>query len=137
MNTADLRRTILDASDMTKQKVSVKEWGVDVWVRTLSGAERDRCESDWIKRRKLMGRPESDQTDFRAFVACWCVCDEDGKRIFDTHSDVNALTKKSCAALQTIWNVAGEMNRFTASDVEELAGNSEAGESAGSTSDLL
>lgn len=133
--TVDLRRTILDAPDLEKRKVRVKEWGVEVWVKTLMGAERDKLESEWLKRRKLMGRAENDQTDFRAFVACWCVCDEAGVRLFDTHSDVNALTKKSCAALQSIWNAAAELNRFTDADVEELAGNCEAGESAGSTSD--
>ena len=137
MDIAELRRKVLDASDLPRKKVHVAEWDVDVWVRTLTGAERDKLEVEWIKRRKLMARNDSDNTDFRAFVACWTLCDESGVKIFDTHSDVNALTKKSGAALQSIWNVAAELNRFTESDVEELAGNSEAGESAGSTSDSL
>lgn len=135
MDVAELRRKILDASDMQRRKLHVAEWGVDVYVRTLSGAERDKLEVEWIKRKKLSGRSDNDNTDFRAFAACWTLCDESGKPIFDTQSDVNQLTKKSGAALQSIWNVTADVNRFTERDVEELVGNSETGPSAGSTSD--
>ena len=135
MDIAELRRKVLDAKDLSSKKVHVAEWDVDLWVRTLTGAERDKIETEWLKRRKLNGRADNDTTDFRAFVACWTVVDGSGKQVFDTHSDVNALTKKSGAALQTIWNVAADLNRFTDKDVEELAGNLETAPSGGSTSD--
>lgn len=135
MSTADLRRTILDAHDMTRQKVHVKEWGVDVWVRTLTGAERDRMESQWIKRRSMSGRADGDNAEFRAFIACWCCVDADGKQIFDTHSDIVALGKKCAAGIIKIFAAADALNGFSGVQVEELAGNCEAGESAGSTSD--
>lgn len=135
MADGELRAKILAADDLPKKSVHVSEWGVDVFVTTLTGQQRDKLESEWLKRRRHMGRDDKDLTDFRAFVACWCMVDEAGKRIFDPANDVNGLTRKSGAALTKVWNVAAELNRFTDSDVEELVGNSEAGGSAGSISD--
>ena len=133
--TVDLRRTILDATDLTRQKVHVKEWGVDVWVRSITGTERDRMEAQWTRRRTASGRDDGDNTEFRAFAVCWCCVDEDGKPVFDTNSDVIAIGKKAMLPLVKLFTVADALNGFTSVQVEELAGNCEAGESAGSTSD--
>jgi hypothetical protein len=42
----DIRSQILAADDLPREAVAVPEWGgVTVWVRTLTGTERDRFET--------------------------------------------------------------------------------------------
>ena len=40
----DLRGLILGTQDITKEKVHITEWDVDVFVKGLTGAERDSYE---------------------------------------------------------------------------------------------
>lgn len=133
MDIAELRRKVLDANDIATKKVHVAEWDVDLWLRTLTGKERDIMEAQWRRRKKMEGG--DDDAEFRRFVVCWCTVDESGKQVFDTHGDVAALGKKSAMAIVKVFGVANELNAFTDSKIEELAGNCETGPRAGSTSD--
>lgn len=108
---------ILTASDLDKREVAVPEWGGSVFVRSLSGKERDTLESFWLARRDT-----GNLANTRAQLVALTVCDEFGNRLF-TEEDVAALGEKSAKALQTIFDVSMELNAFTTKDVEELAGN--------------
>src|SRR5690349_5982568 len=107
------RELILQADDLQREEVPVPEWGLSVFVRTMTGRERDRFEA-------LHQSMSLD--DFRARVALFTVCDSEGRPLF-TEADIPALSAKSARALDRIAARAMQLNRITEADVEELAKN--------------
>lgn len=123
-----LRDEILAADDRPRRKLSIPEWGRDVWIRVMSAAQREQWERDTddvegIRKRHLL----------RAALAVRTVCDEDGSPVFTT-ADMEALAEKSGPALCRIWDAAIAANKVSKADVEELAKNSDASPSDGSAS---
>ena len=111
--------------------VEVPEWGGAVYVRALTGAERDQFEASIVEQR---GRDvRMNMRNIRAKLVALTVVDEDGQRIF-TDDDVAALGGKSAAALDRLFAVAQRLSGLSMEDVEELAKNSESGQSADSIS---
>jgi len=104
------RDSILTATDLKKEEVAVPEWGGSVFVRTMSGSERDAFESVQLK---------DPHKDFRARMAVQTVCDENGELLFSP-ADVDAVGKKSAAALDRVFALACRINGFTKQDVDEL-----------------
>lgn len=122
------RDQILGADDLPRRSVSVPEWGGEVIVRTLSGRERDEWEVAVSKRSG--GTPQN----IRAAWAAATICDDAGQPLF-TVEDVEALGRKSGAALARVFDVAAQLNHLTDSDVEDLEKNSGAGPAGVSGSD--
>lgn len=112
------RDDILAADDIPSEIIDVPEWGGQVKVRALSGAERDRIEGSLISKGK--GKP--DLANFRAKLAAACMVDDDGKRLFG-EADVVALGEKSASALDRVAEAAQRVSAMTDEDVEELEGN--------------
>lgn len=108
------RDLILNANDLPREEVQVPEWGGSVFVRTMTGSERDRFEHAW---RENPGR------DVRGRIAALTICDEAGKPMF-TEADATRLGVKSSAALDRILAVSMRLSGLTNQDVEELQGNS-------------
>jgi hypothetical protein len=126
-----LRDLILTADDLPREAVHCPEWKATVYVRTMTGEERDAFEQSQMEKR---GKDEKQNlVGIRARLAVICACDKDGNAIFG-ESDIPALSKKSAKALNRIFNKASALNGFTGEDVEELAKNSESGQSAASIS---
>ena len=126
------RDAILAALDLPKELVSVPEWGGDVYVRSLTGKERDQFESGMIEQR---GKSQTvNLSNIRAKLASMTICDEDGKRIF-TDADMQALSGKSAVALQRVFEVAQRLSGLGATDVEELTKGLEERPLEGSPSD--
>lgn len=102
-----------------------------VRVRSLSGAERDRFEASIIgentknKRRNL--------ANLRARLVSLTVVDAEGKPLFRPN-DVEALGKKSAAALDRVFGVAMRLAGMRDEDVDELTENFIEDQSDGSTS---
>lgn len=112
------KKTILEVDDVVKELVHVPEWGGEVYVRGMTGAERDSFESSIIQMR---GRDANvNFRNIRAKLASLTICDENGKRLF-TDDDVNALAKKSAVALQRVFTVAQRLSGIGEADVKELA----------------
>jgi len=111
---------ILSAHDTKLEKVDVPEWGGSVYVRVMSGAERDafeeECHEPTRKGMKLRA------ANIRARLAVRVVCDEGGKRVF-ADSDAVALGKKSSKALDRIWEAANKLSAIRETDVEDAAKN--------------
>lgn len=134
------REQILEAQDMEKELVDVPEWGGPVYVRALTGAERDAFEDSMVemrvvrKGRKRETVPQMRYQNLRARLCALTICDEEGNRLFKDE-DVHALGKKSAAALDRVFEVAQRLSGLREEDVEELAGNFENDQSDGSTSD--
>lgn len=112
------RDQILASADLEKQLVSVPEWGGDVFVRSLTGAERDKFESGMIEQR---GKSQSvNLSNVRAKLAAMTICDEAGDRIF-SDMDVKMLAGKSALALNRVFEVARKLSGLAEEDVKELA----------------
>ena len=121
---------ILGANDLPRKQVEVPEWGGAVYVRTMTGAERDAFESLSLESRS---GGSTSLVNLRARLAVWTVVDESGNRLF-SDSDIEALGKKSAKALSRIFNVIVEVNHFGEKDIEDLAGKDLPGPSADSGS---
>lgn len=106
---------ILAADDLKKERLSVPEWGGDVYIRVMSGLERDAYEEWAIK-------SQSSLKGIRGRIAALCLVDENGNRLF-TDADVDDLSKKSAAALERIVGAVMKLNAVSQKDIEEIAGN--------------
>jgi len=113
------REQILQANDIEKELVKVPEWGkaAEVYVKGMTGAERDKFEGSMIQTRAKS--QEINMSNIRAKLASLTICDEKGKRLF-SENDVQALSQKSAAALQRVFEVAQKLSGITDADVEEL-----------------
>lgn len=116
------REQILQADDIKTETVSVPEWGGEVLVKALTGAQRDQFEID-----SLAGKGKSQHVNLqniRARLVARSIVDETGARIFQD-GDVKALGAKSAAALQRVFDVAQKLSGLTDDDIEELTENLE------------
>ena len=111
------RESILSASDTPKlEAIDVAEWGGKVYIKVMSGSERDRWEID------ATHSIRSKNLNIRAILCVLTVCDKDGKRIFKD-DDAQALGEKSSIILDKVFQVARRVNKLTDDDLQELEGN--------------
>jgi len=122
---------ILSASDQKTLLIEVPEWDGDVFVRTLSGAERDALDVTW---RGIANGERAATLNFRARFAVLVLSNEAGDRLF-TDADADALGKKSGVVLDRVLTEGFEFNGMGKDDIKELEGNSEAVPSGGSGSE--
>ena len=122
------REAILKANDIEKREVYIPEWGGSVYVRGMTGRERDQFEASIIRQR---GRnTEINMKNARAKLVVMCTVDQEGNRLF-TDADVAPLADKSAKALDRIFAVAQELSGITREDMEELTENFDATTSGG------
>src|SRR4051812_3187961 len=108
------RDAILGADDLKRETVPVPEWGGTVCVRTMTGAERDDYEAETYRMRGASA--DNNLANLRARLCVRTICDESGQRLF-TDQDIDALGKKSAAALDRCVEVALRLSKITAEDV--------------------
>ncbi len=119
------RDDILRKTDLPRERVEVPEWGGHVYVRTLTGDERDQWEALLLgKARKKGGEREVIMQGARSRLAAMAICDEDGKSQF-TLADAPLLGKLHAAALARVFEVGSRLSGLTEEDIEELVGESE------------
>ena len=112
---------ILGAVDIVIEKVAVPEWGGDVFVKSLTGAEKDAFEESIVD---MSGTDvKVNMKNARAKLAAKTICDKDGVRIFDD-ADIPALGEKNGAVLERIFNVAQRLSGLSKDDVKKLIKNS-------------
>lgn len=112
------RDAILSAADLVYEDVEVPEWGGVVRVKALSGRERDKYEASVTERK---GKKTSfNLANLRARLVQLATVDEEGKPLFNPR-DIEALGKKSAAALDRVFGKALEMAGMTDEDLEEMA----------------
>jgi hypothetical protein len=128
---------ILRASALKTEEVKVPEWadpetGADVvLVRELRGRERDEWEASLAVQRGKQMVP--DVANMRAKLVARSVVGDDGEPLF-SQQDVAALGELSAAALDRVFEVASRLSGLNEKDLEEMQGNSPAGQDAGSSS---
>lgn len=111
------KAAILAAEDLKHEDVPVPEWGGEVRVCTMTGTQREAFGAS------LMGADgKSDMGTFRVKMVVCCVVGEDGEQLF-TADDVQALNRKSGAALERVFAAASKLNGMAADSVETAQGN--------------
>ena len=111
------RDDILKVQDIKVEKVSVPEWGGDVYVKGMTGTERDSFEASIVNMR---GKGTNvDMSNVRAKLAAQTLCDESGEKLF-TDADIKALGKKSASALQRVFEVAQKLSGIGDDAIQEL-----------------
>jgi hypothetical protein len=101
------RDQILGMRDLPRKAVEVPEWKGQVYVRALTGGERDKME-----------RMISEDSISRAALVALCVVDESGARLF-REEDVEALAGKNGQALERIVSAALAFNLLTDESLAE------------------
>ena len=110
------RDAILGAGDLPTEKVDVPEWGGHVFVRSMTGAERDAWEM------KIHKNGPENISNLRASLLVLTLVDAKGERLF-SDKDVDALGGKSAGVITKLFDVAQRLNSLSSDDVEELAKN--------------
>lgn len=110
-----------DKDDLVVQSVAVPEWGGDVYVRGLTGNERDAYEAGLI-RVGSNGKVETVTAQARGRLAAIGLCDEKGRRLF-TDDDARQLGDKNAAALGRICDRIRKLSGMDAEAIEEAKGN--------------
>ena len=109
------RDDILKASDIKIEPVQA--WGGTLYVKVMTGKERDLFESSVIT---IKGTSQSyNLANVRAKLCVLTICDENGNRLF-ADSDMPLLAEKSALELQKIFVVAQRLSGITEADVKTL-----------------
>lgn len=118
------REAALSPRSVRVVRVDVPEWGdgAHVFVRVLTGTERDAWEVYSVEQQRLY-RSEVGYPGFRAALLVRCLCDEKGERIF-LDTDVEELGKQPASVVSRLFDAAHKLNGISKSDVEELQKNS-------------
>jgi len=111
------RDQILSLNDIQIEEVDVPEWKDTVFVKSMTGMERDSFESSIIEIRGTSHKVNL--VNARAKLVSLTACDKEGVLLF-TEQDVKALGKKNAGALQRIFGVAQRLSGLSPEDVEEL-----------------
>lgn len=115
-----LKEEILGLDDRKVEEVEVKEWGgLKVRVAAMSAADRDAWEIGAYEERKSAGRLQN----VRAKLVARCLVDDKGERVF-SDADIEALGRKSAAALDRLYDVAQRLNALSTAAMKEIEGNS-------------
>ena len=129
---------------LKKQELEVVEVdlgdGESVFVRQMSGHERDVYEQSQIRRfkdKKGNHDYEMQLDDFRARLVAHTACDADGKLLLEPRDYKQLSNAMSAQRLEKIVNVSQEINAITAEDQEELIKNSGAAPGGNSSSDSV
>ena len=134
---------LLDRKGLLKKepfKIEKVELSADsyVFVRQMSGRERDHFEQSLLKAKKgKNGATESYEQsleDFRAKLAVCTVCDEEGTIILQKDDYEMLSLNMSATTLEKIITTAQKINSITEQDKDALVKNSEAGVADNSTS---
>lgn len=136
---------LLNRDDLLKkevlkiEKVDLGE-GEFVYVRQMTGRERDRFEQTLMAEKKdTRGNVSYVRSleDFRAKLAVHTICDEVGVNQLQPEDYPTLSQNMSAARLELIVNKSQEMNSISAKDKENLIKNSNAAPSDDSISDSV
>jgi hypothetical protein len=125
------KEQILTAKDIETKKLHVPAWGGDIYIKGMTGTERDKYESTVMQ---ANGKDISvNMINARARMAAYTICDENGNNIF-TEADIKELTKKSAKVLDKVFEIAMKLSGIGENDLSELSKNSMSAQTEDSTS---
>jgi hypothetical protein len=107
------RESILKANDIKTKKVNVKEWGGDVYIKTLSVGEAEDIS-------EIINSGKSDDISAMALWLVCSICDDKGNLLF-TKADVPQLRKKAKEPVEALFREIAILNNM--GSLEETAKN--------------
>jgi hypothetical protein len=118
---------------LQKEKLEIEkvefENGDYVYVRQMTGHERDMFEQSMLKKNKDgKGNVLSVETvmdDFRSKLAAITLCDEEGKSLLSANDYAVLGNSMSAKRLEKIINASQKLNAITEEDKEAIVKNSE------------
>ena len=114
------RDQALKADDLRRDKVEIPEWGGDLYVREITGAESlvfDSWMAENKDNKKVLG------VGWHPIMVMLCACDDKGKRIFQD-DDLELLKGKNKVVISRIAEKAIKINKMGADEIEEETKNS-------------
>jgi hypothetical protein len=111
------RDSILASDDLPRQEVDVPEWGGSIWIRGMSGVERDSFDLAMAADRKA-----NKVANIRAQLLVRTLCDDHGKRLFDDAA-ATALGNKAGAVLDRLYDIAAALSGVGVQAEKEAAKN--------------
>lgn len=129
------RDQILEAvrhAKIERDQLTVPELGGDVWVRGMSGTERDRFE-EGLRIRKGKRAGQSDLRNFRAQLAVRVLVTEAGARIL-TDGDAEIFGTLPAGVLDRIISRCTELSGKADEEIDDLKNGSAPAPSDGSVS---
>ena len=131
-----LKEDILKVDDLPREKFHVEQWNIDVWIRSLTSAERDDYEQSLITQsgRGRNMTMTANLANAKAKLVAKTLVDKEGKRVF-LDGEAIKLGQKSSKAITKLYEIAQRLSGLTDDDVEELVKNSESGQADDSPSD--
>lgn len=125
MNKKPLSRDdVLGAQDIDIEEIEVPEWGGTVFVKGMTGKEREQFEKGY----------SDTKGNIRAKLVSMTICDKDGVLLFSLE-DVEKLGSKSASALIRIFDVARRLSRIGKDENENISEEMETNPSGDSASD--
>jgi hypothetical protein len=115
-----ITRDDLLAARPTPRPVTIPELGGQVWIRPLSGLERDAFEEHQYQRRRAGSAP-----NFRGGLVVRTLVTESGERVF-ADADEEIVGKLDGAVLDRITEAASKASGYTEKDVQALGEDSSA-----------
>lgn len=123
LDKAAILAAIAAASDIKTEKVSVPEWKTDVYLKVLSGTERDQFEAGYTDQR---------MENFRVRFLVLTLCDEGGERLFGD-AEIAILGKRSSLVLNRLFEASWKLNMLSPEAADEAGESSGADLKNGST----
>lgn len=111
----DIRRS----DDLKRESVDVPEWGGTVYVRELTGRDKDRFDEAVYANTKAGEVIRG----VRVLLVCLSVCDDQGVRLF-ADTDLEWLADKSGAIIERLYEAASRLNGLGAEAFEDTKKNS-------------
>lgn len=125
MDAASIRNAINNVTVGRIEAVEVPEWGVTVYIKEMSGSERDSYQASLIEQGKSFKDGQRlNMTDVTSKLLVRVLCDADGNRIY-TNNEFTVLGRQPASVLNRLAEKAREISAMTEKDVDELTGNSE------------
>lgn len=127
------KQSILQVKDAVIERVSVPEWGGDVYIRSITAAERGLIEAAAATYKESKGKDASFARTFTVKMLAMGLCDEEGKRLF-SDDEVSQLAQKNAKVVSRLAEVAQRLSGFAKEDLEELERNLSQAQAEGSPS---
>lgn len=135
------REKLMQRQPLRIEKVVVDEQGNYVYVRQMTGRERDSFELSLLRERRdekgKFDHYDNAVEDFRSKIAVNTVCDEQGNLLFKPEEYKIIGENLTAAQLERIITVAQEINKISKEDQEALIKNLSGGQTASSNSDSV
>lgn len=113
------------AADIKVEKLAVPEWKTDVYLKVLSGTERDAFEAAYTDQK---------MNNFRVRFLVLTLCDDTGERLFDDEQ-VTLLGKRSALVINRLFEASWKLNMLSQEAVDAAGESSGADLKNGSSTD--